>query len=48
MTITHSPQTGEFSTSTFGEITTSTHTWERTHENTPVLANRGVRAASAG
>ncbi|EGG76117.1 hypothetical protein SXCC_03477 [Gluconacetobacter sp. SXCC-1] len=25
MTITHSPQTGEFSTSTFGEITTSTH-----------------------
>ncbi|WP_220032759.1 ATP-binding protein, partial [Komagataeibacter oboediens] len=26
MTITHSPQTGEFSTSTFGEITTSTHT----------------------
>ncbi|MDT8873065.1 hypothetical protein RAA17_23200 [Komagataeibacter rhaeticus] len=22
--------------------------WERTHENTPVLANRGVRAASAG
>ncbi|WP_275101012.1 ketopantoate reductase C-terminal domain-containing protein, partial [Komagataeibacter xylinus] len=30
MTITHSSQTGEFSTSTFGEITTSTHILTKT------------------